>query len=66
MELNFMLMIHMPWLYQERLPTSNKEKKKDKNKWKEKDRKKKTNEPNVTYYTTLVLLRLGEKCSNQI
>ena len=32
MELNFMLMIHMPWLYQERVPTSNKEKKKDKNK----------------------------------
>ena len=28
--------------------------------------KKKTNEPNVTYYTTLLLLRLGEKSSNQI
>lgn len=55
----------MPWLYQERVPTSNKEKKKDKNKWKEKDQKK-TNEPNVTYYTTLLLLRLGEKRSNQI
>lgn len=41
MELNFTLMFHTPWLYQERVPTSNKEKKIDKKKWKKKDRKNK-------------------------
>ena len=66
MELNLILMFHIPWLYQERVPTSNKEKKIDKKKWKKKDRKKQTNEPNVTYYTTLLLLHLVEKCFNQI
>ena len=32
----------------------------------EKGPKKQTNEPNVTYYTTLLLLHLVEKCSNKI
>lgn len=57
-------MFHMP-LYQERVPTSNKEKKIDKKKW-TKGPKKQTNESNVTYYTTLLLLHLVEKCFNQI
>ena len=39
MELNFILMFHIPWLYQERVPTSNNEKKERQEKMEEKDRK---------------------------
>lgn len=66
MELNFTLMFHMPWLYQERVPTSNKEKKERQEKMEDKGPKRQANEPNVTYYTTLLLLHLAEKCFNQI
>ena len=66
MELNFILMFHILWLYQERVPTSNKEKKRKTGKNGRKRPKRQANEPNVTYYTTLLLLHLVEKCFNQI
>lgn len=59
-------MFHIPWLYQERVPTSNKEKKERQEKNGRKRPKRQAIEPSGTYYTTLLLLHLVEKCSNQI